>query len=990
MNEDNELMKTNSEPVLKIAISNQAIDKQIINGDGFYPQGTGFDKLSKGKYWEIVDFTISDLAKHIQAGFAWMPVTIDRDENNNCLKNRKALYCNNTQTLAIDVDNVDNTGDEKDAEGKKVKVYKPELTLEEAVKHPFIQAHCALIIPSASHTEDWNKFRMVFVLPEALTSRKQIESAYKYLLEIFPCGDKACKDSSRFFYGAKDKPIVHIKPEAQLPEDFICNVFDFESKKSKQYDQKLEQRTKWVNNNNANNDTDEIIQQALDRVPSRLIGGNTYFALRDCIWALVAHYGEAKAVQIMEAHSPSHGSWNVAKIAAKYESSRGITLGTLFFHAEANGFRYPARPPKNSKRQHKKTFSEKAQELGIKTADKSYVVQLTSLVDRKYKDILQGVSGTVSMANLVDLFKELNGWEKVVSILAPDTFSVVKAIDIVEKVALRYHFTLEQVKTAIAADCNNTKELKPFLYDGDTENKQLVARIELWRFRFFEKPEQDSSDETKKLLEEIENKEKKEREYLRDRLTGDLNDNLIFNIAIQSWYRYRVGIWKRIDVSEVEKILRHFERDLTANDDDDLKGVDPTTKELKESLARLKSDTQKPELDTAPKHLIPLIDGVLNRHKIELIPYERNHHFTWCLPYRWSDRNNGCEQIKKWLLETMQDDESKVQLLRAWLNACVTGRSDLHRYLECIGKSRTGKSTFQNLVIALVGMSNIKSTSLANIGNRFEKASFFGKRVIVFTDSDKYGGSMDSLKSLTGHDPIPYEEKNKQQCTDFIYRGMVMLFANEAIQSTEKTNALVERRLTVPFERYVEAGDRRELLEVDGERVWGEFSPYLAGTLKWVIDMSDQDVTAYLRNTAQTVPSLTIAKHQAIFDTNPISRWVDENIVVIAEAKTYVGKAKKILIKEGDVSREEFYRVDDWLYANYCDYCKNTGLKPFANNVFSGYLYDLMNQQLKFKEVKQDRDSFGSYIQGIAIRDNSKHYGMPSPVRGAIDEPDAW
>ena len=270
-------------------------------------------------------------------------------------------------------------------------------------------------------------------------------------------------------------------------------------------------------------------------------------ALRDCIWALVAHYGEAKAVQIMEAHSPSHGSWNVAKIAAKYESGRGVTLGTLFFHAKANGFRFPPRPQKNSKQQYKKTFAEKAQELGIKTADKSYVVQLTSLVDRKNKDIIQGVSGTVSMANLVDLYKELKGWENVVSILAPDTFSVVKAIDIVEKVALRYHFNLEQVKTAIAADCNNPKELKPSLYDGDTENKDLVARIELWRFRFFEKPEQDGSEETKKLLEEIENKEKNEREYLRDRLTGDLNDNLIFNIAIQAWYRYQEPIWERID-----------------------------------------------------------------------------------------------------------------------------------------------------------------------------------------------------------------------------------------------------------------------------------------------------------------------------------------------------------------------------------------------------------------------------------------------------------
>ncbi len=983
MNDDTELMKTNSDPVLKIAINNQSIDKQVINGDRFYPQGTGFDKLSKGKYWEIVEFTIPDLAKHIQAGFAWMPVTIDRDENNNCLKNRKALYCNYTQTLAIDVDN---TGYETDAEGEKVKVYKPELTLEEAVKHPFILAYCALIIPSASHTEDWNKFRMVFVLPEALTSRKQIESAYKYLLEIFPCGDKACKDSSRFFFGAKDKPIIHINPEAQLPEDFICNVFDFESKQSKKYDLKLEERTKWVNNNNANDDTDELIQQALDCVPSRQIGGNTYLALRDCIWALVSHYGEAKAVQIMEAHSPSHESWNVAKISAQFDSSRGITLGTLFFHAKANGFRFPPRPQKNSKRQYKKTFAEKAQELGIKTADKSYVVQLTSLVDRKYKDILQGISGTVSMANLVDLYKELKGWENVVSILATDTFSVVKAIDIVEKVAPRYHFNLEQVKTAIAADCNNREELKPSLYDGDTENKDLVARIELWRFQFYEKPEQDGSKETKKLLEEIQNKEKKEREYLRDRLTGDLNDNLIFNIAIQAWYRYQEPIWERIDVSVVEKILRHFERDLTTNDDDDLKGVDPTTKELKESLARLKANTQRQELDTAPKYLIPLIDGVLDRRTMELIPHKRNHHFTWCLPYRWSDRSYGCQSVFDFLDVAMQGDSQKVMLMLAWLNACVNGRYDLQRFMECVGIEGAGKSTFTNLVVALIGVKNCAITTLQTLEkNNFETASFYGKKLVLINDAPELAGDSGKLKALTGHDILRFEEKNKQQCEGFAYEGLVMLTCEKPIKFSDNSGGLARRRLSLGFSKKIAASDRRELIKIEKNVVSGELAPCLPALLEFVLSISDADVRSYVLLTDQTVPSLQATKNAVLLETNTMAAWFDERCVIDPNAEAQISKCQKLTISEGNdfsrTTRTEFSDASDRLYPSYCAFCLSVNQKAVDLTKFSKDLLNLVTSQLGFKNVSKVHRSYGNCIVGIALRTDDST--QPYPISGA-------
>jgi hypothetical protein len=103
--------------------------------------------------------------------------------------------------------------------------------------------------------------------------------------------------------------------------------------------------------------------------------------------------------------------------------------------------------------------------------------------------------------------------------------------------------------------------------------------------------------------------------------------------------------------------------------------------------------------------------------------------------------------------------------------------------------------------------------------DKFETATFKGKRLIVITDSDSYGGTMDMLKPLTGGDPIPFEQKFKQRRSgaDFTYQGGVVILSNDPIRTTDKTSGLERRRRTVEFNRVFTEAEKTDWSNKGGE-----------------------------------------------------------------------------------------------------------------------------------------------------------------------------
>nr|WP_232371179.1 phage/plasmid primase, P4 family [Desulfogranum marinum] len=215
--------------------------------------------------------------------------------------------------------------------------------------------------------------------------------------------------------------------------------------------------------------------------------------------------------------------------------------------------------------------------------------------------------------------------------------------------------------------------------------------------------------------------------------------------------------------------------------------------------------------------MIPFQNGLLDLATGELVPATPANASTWILPFEY-EREAQCPHFLTWLSEAVEGDEDTIALLRAWLNALLTSRSDLQVFLHLIGPGGTGKSTFGRLVFVLVGEENATTTSLKQLEtNRFESANIFGKRLTAIEEAGKYGGSVSVLKAMTGQDPLRLERKNQQQQGSFIYKGQTLLMSNERLASSDYTSGIERRRVTVEFKKRVTQEERAAWAKRGGE-----------------------------------------------------------------------------------------------------------------------------------------------------------------------------
>jgi len=85
------------------------------------------------------------------------------------------------------------------------------------------------------------------------------------------------------------------------------------------------------------------IGEALDYIPKRVAGNGSYSEYRNLLWGLIsavveAGYSRSVAIELMEAHSPSHQcGWNIQQVADS--GGEQIHAGTFFHYAKTHGWR---------------------------------------------------------------------------------------------------------------------------------------------------------------------------------------------------------------------------------------------------------------------------------------------------------------------------------------------------------------------------------------------------------------------------------------------------------------------------------------------------------------------------------------------------------------------------------------------------------------------------------------------------------------------------
>jgi phage/plasmid-associated DNA primase len=384
--------------------------------------------------------------------------------------------------------------------------------------------------------------------------------------------------------------------------------------------------------------------------------------------------------------------------------------------------------------------------------------------------------------------------------------------------------------------------------------------------------------------------------------------------------------------------------------------------------------------------LLLFTNGVLNVAARELLPFNREMHLVQQMPYPY-DPAATCEEIVKWLKNTQHDSWERTQVLRAWLRATLLGRYEIQKFVEIVGPGKSGKSTYANLAVALVGKSNTYSTDFENMEkNRFEAAAYMGKKLLLFQDADRWGGSVSRLKAITGNDWIRSERKYQGEGLDpFQYHGVVMITANEAIQSTDYTSGLARRRLTIPFDRPFTGGpnEQKELIKFNSKgEPQGVFSPLLPGLVNWLLDMSEEEMREYLMETSKKVKFFQKYEKMQNLRSNPLLDWMEHKIIFDPGISSAVGFTKNAPMGSSHI----YANQDKWLYASYAEFCRQCNVGIMSRNRFEPLFIDVCKHQLKI-DVFPMRNTRGMRVVNVAVRESSPKYeGWPSIVEVSSDK----
>jgi len=373
------------------------------------------------------------------------------------------------------------------------------------------------------------------------------------------------------------------------------------------------------------------------------------------------------------------------------------------------------------------------------------------------------------------------------------------------------------------------------------------------------------------------------------------------------------------------------------------------------------------------KNLLLFKNGVLDANSLSLMPFQREFYLIQLLPYDYNPTAD-CEQIIKWLKFTQNGDWGRVQVLRAWLRAVLMGASNIQKFVEIVGPGKSGKSTYANLCNALVGDENTTISTLEHLEkNRFETANLFKKKLLLFNDVERYGGSVSILKALTGRDLLRNEHKyqvGKQK--PFKFDGLCMITANEPIQTTDPTSGLARRRLTIPFNNPFRGSSKEQktLIDMDDNgNAFGEFAPLLPGLVNWLLDMTEDQMREFLMETNKHVKFFADYTIDQQLKSNPVKDWMHHCLIFELNTSAQIGFKK--FAPQG--SSTHYAKINEWLYASYCEFCLNSNNNIMSRSRFESLLMDIFNHQLHLN-IYAKRNTKGLRIFNIAIRTGQERY----------------
>ncbi len=302
--------------------------------------------------FERVQGTMEDLMKEVQQGHAFCIADLEENKSGFCHRlTDNFLSC---EMIAVDIDNSfediitndDGSWDIEDEEGNTIesgidekaigKSYRYNFkldgedywSLENIQNHSFVKNYASFIYTSASHREDWHRYRIIFKLPQKILDPKRISQILKWVQKMFdPASDKNCVASVQSFYGSEGCKTIWIGNEC-INETIINNIaVEDVGVRKEEYKVKF----------NRNEDT-KIQEHEVAAMLSCINKQGEYLDWVRIISAVASEFDEETTIRLIEQWSPG----TEGEVKQKYDNRlKDVSIGTLIYFAKQGGYEPP-------------------------------------------------------------------------------------------------------------------------------------------------------------------------------------------------------------------------------------------------------------------------------------------------------------------------------------------------------------------------------------------------------------------------------------------------------------------------------------------------------------------------------------------------------------------------------------------------------------------------------------------------------------------------
>lgn len=219
-------------------------------------------------------------------------------------------------------------------------------------------------------------------------------------------------------------------------------------------------------------------------------------------------------------------------------------------------------------------------------------------------------------------------------------------------------------------------------------------------------------------------------------------------------------------------------------------------------------------------NLVPVGNGIFDKENKKLLPFNPKYVFTSKVATKYVDNDipeptyNGWT-FSKWIEELSNGDKDKTTLLWQMIASVIQNRRTSN-VLFCLidnGEGRTGKSTFEALLMNLVGKNNYTALKLEEFDHSFLLAQAYGASLIIGDDNDPKGyiDNGSTLKSIVTNELVLINPKGQRPFSAKFYCTIVQSM-NGFPRFKDTSGGLYRRFRLIQFNhQYTDTPDGRKV-----------------------------------------------------------------------------------------------------------------------------------------------------------------------------------